>query len=147
MKPFLLSIALVAWCVSCLGCSRNAQGHIVVHVFRDRSAAEINDALLAAGKMQLALADKPIVIATVEYASYSEALADLGQRTTRPEVIFFNSVADGNRLNIDLTPQDALKISGKMYYVRIPPWTTGEEHQAAEVVLASLRQELRRMEQ
>ena len=96
--------------------------------------------------MQLAPADKPIIVATVEYTSYSEGLADIGQRS-RPDVVFLNSVADGERFNIDLPPESSFKVANKTYYVVIPRWTKGEERQAAEVVLASLRQELRRVGQ
>lgn len=137
----LFLMASIVWCASLVACSGNTDEPVVVHVFRDRDVIAIDSALLQAGAKQLTVAGRPILIATLEHKSYADGLAVLGQRT-RPQVIFFNSRADCERLNIYLGRDSAVNVSGQTYYLVIPPWAEGKERQAAEVVVASLRQEL-----
>jgi hypothetical protein len=116
---------------------------VVVHVFRDSAAEEINSALLALGAKQLRTSDgRPIMIATTEL-KYADGLEILG-RHDHPDLIIFNSPEDGKRTNIDVPSQSALQLSTKRFYLVIPPWISGNQRETAELVLAEFRRELRR---
>ncbi len=116
---------------------------VVVHVFRDRTAAEINSALLALGAKQLSTSNgRPIMIATTE-VSYPHGLEILG-RQDHPDLVIFDSPEDAQRTKIDVPPQSAVELSTKRFYLVIPSWVSGEQRETAEQVLAEFRRELQR---
>jgi hypothetical protein len=143
MKNGLL-LFLILLSLSLSACSEKATPEpVVVHIFRDRAAAEINSALLAIGAKQLRTPNgQPIMIATTE-VKYADGLEILG-RHDHPDLIIFNSPEDGKRTNIDVPPQSAVQVSTKRFYLVIPSWVSGEQRETAELVLAEFRRELRR---
>jgi hypothetical protein len=144
MKMTLLTLLTFLGGLSC-GCfKRSAPEPIVVHVFRDPAAAEIDLALRATGKMQLKTwKGKPILVATMETTSYAEGLTILGHQA-HPEIVFLASLEDGARAEIDIPPQSAVQVSRNRFYLVIPSWASGEQREAAELVVAAVRQELQK---
>jgi hypothetical protein len=142
-KALLLFLTLLSLSLS--ACSKKAIPEpVVVHVFRDGAAAEINSALLALGAKQLRTSNgQPIMIATTEVKNYADGLEILG-RQDHPDLIIFNSPEDGKRTNIDVLPQSAVQLSTKRFYLVISPWVSGEQRETAELVLAEFRRELQR---
>ncbi|MDR3713961.1 MAG: hypothetical protein P4L51_14155 [Puia sp.] len=134
---------LISLCgLSCACSNKSATEPIVVHVFRDPKAIGIDSALHAVGQMQLKTSrGKPILIATMEPNSYEEGLTLLGHQA-HPELVFFSSLDDGAKSKTDIPPQSAVEVSAKPYYLVIPPWASGEQREAAELVLGALRQEV-----
>jgi hypothetical protein len=145
MKNGLL-LFLILLSLSLSACSEKATPEpVVVHVFRDRAAAEINSALLAIGAKQLRTPNgQPIMIATTE-VKYSDGLEILG-RHDHPDLIIFNSPEDGKRTNIDVPPQSAVQVSTKRFYLVIPSWVSGEQRETAELVFSEFRRELQRVD-
>jgi hypothetical protein len=142
-----MKITLIAFLISLLmfsgACSvKNEPEPIVVGVFRNPDAAELEKAILAVGYRQLRTSHgRPIVIATYEPKSYADELTMLGRRY-HPELIIFNSPEDGEKAKVEIPPQSSLEVSRKRYYLVIPAWVTGEDREAAQLVMAGLRQEL-----
>jgi hypothetical protein len=100
-------------------------------------------ALRVLGEKQLTTAHgKPVVIATLEYKSYSDGLVALGNQAhpEHPDLIILDSVEDAQTLRLDASPQSV--VPGSHSLLIIPPWTTGEKREAAELVSVNLRQEL-----
>jgi hypothetical protein len=89
----LLFLTLLSLILS--ACSeKSAPEPVVVHLFRDRAAGEINSALLALGAKQLRSSDgRPIMIATTEVKNYADGLEILG-RQDHPDLIILNSADD-----------------------------------------------------
>jgi hypothetical protein len=139
-KRATLAASILATCqVIPIGCHRAEEQPIVVHVFRDPTASQVNSALVGLGQMDLRISGRPILIATVEPTSYSAGLTDIG-RQTHPEVIIFDSSDDLSKVNVGasiLIPA-VLTISGTRYYVVIPAWASGETRGAAELVVNKL---------
>jgi hypothetical protein len=109
---------------------------VVVHVFRDRAAAEINSALLALGAKQLRTSDgRPIMIATTE-VNYADGLEILG-RQDHPDLIILNSADDApvDQRN-SLVPVES---ATRKYFASIPMWSGAEEQTAAKVVLSTMQ--------
>lgn len=128
--------------LSCACSNKRAAEPIVVHVFRDPKAVGIDLALHAIGQDQLKTSlGKPILIATMEPNSYEEGLTLLGHQT-HPELVFFSSLDDGPKTKTDIPPGSAVEISMKPYYLVIPSWASGEQREAAELVLLALRREV-----
>jgi hypothetical protein len=116
---------------------------MVVHVFRDRTSKELNLALIAAGEKQLTTSHgRPIMIATLEN-TYTDVLAEWGHRTN-PDLVIFDSLEDAKKVNVDVPPQSVVQISGKQYFLVVLPGTAGEQQEAAQLVLSTLRQELQK---
>lgn len=142
-----MRITLIAFMTSllvlCGGCSvKNEPDPIVVSVFRDPDAAELEKAILAVGFRQLRTSHgRPIVIATYEPKSYADDLMMLGRRY-HPQLIIFNSLEDGEKAKLEIPPQGILEVSRKRYYLVIPAWVTGEDREAAQLVMAGFRLEL-----
>ncbi len=120
---------------------------VVISVFRDPAATEIEKALLAIGAKQLRSGrDQPIMIATEEPKSYSEGLEDLGHHF-HSDLVIFNSSEDGKKIKVEVPPQSALQVGTKQFYLVIPSWVPGQRRQTAELVLTELRNELQRAAQ
>jgi hypothetical protein len=109
---------------------------VIVHVFRDRAAGEINSALLALGAKQLRTSDgRPIMIATTE-VNYADGLEILG-RQDHPDLIILNSADDAPVDQRDsLVPVES---TTRKYFVGVTTWSQGEEETAAKVVLSAMR--------
>jgi len=120
---------------------------IVIHLFRDPAATEIETAILAVGAKQLKSGHgQPVMIATIEPNSYSEGLEDLGHHS-HPELIIFNSPEDGKKVKVEIPFQSVVQVGAKQFYLVISPWVTGEQRQTAELVRTELRKELQRTAQ
>ena len=110
---------------------------VVVHVFRDRAAGEINSALLALGAKQLRTSDgRPIMIATTEVKNYADGLEILG-RQDHPDLIILNSADDApvDQRN-SLVPAES---ATSKYFASVPTWSGAEEQTAAKVVLSTMQ--------
>jgi len=141
-KGLLLLLIFLALILSACDEKRTPEP-VVVHVFRDRTAAEINSTLLALGAKQLSTSNgRPITIATTE-VSYPHGLEILG-RQDHPDLVIFDSPEDGQRTKIDVPPESAVDLSTKQFYLVSPSWVSGEQREAAEQVLAEFGRELRR---
>jgi len=144
-----MKIILIAFLTSILvlfgGCSvKNEPEPIVVSLFRDPDAAELEKAILAVGLRQLRTSHgRPIVIATYEPKSYADDLTMLGHRY-HPQLIIFNSLEDGEKAKVEVPPQSILEVSRKRCYLVIPAWVTGEDREAAQLVMVGFRQEMSR---
>jgi hypothetical protein len=145
MKVGLLaSLALLALLSS--ACSNEAEP-IVIRLFRDPSATEIERALRAVDTKQLRSArGQPVIIATIEPRSYAEGLEHLGYHY-HPELIIFNSPEDGKKVKVEIPVKSVVQIGAKQFYLVIPPWVPEERRQTAELVLTELRRELQRTSQ
>jgi hypothetical protein len=110
---------------------------VVVHVFRDGAAGEINSALLALGAKQLRTSDgRPIMIATTEVKNYADGLEILG-RQDHPDLIILNSADDApvDQRN-SLVPVES---ATRKYFASVPTWSEVEEQTAAKVVLSTMQ--------
>jgi len=117
---------------------------IVVHVFRDPESAELESATLALGRGQLRTSHgHRIMIATMVPKSYADGLKLLGSGVNS-ELIIFNSLEDGEKTKVEVPPQSILEVSRKRYYLVIPAWVTGEDREAAQLVMVGFGQELSR---
>jgi hypothetical protein len=144
MKVIFLTLLTFLCGLSCACFKRSTPEPIVVHVFRDTTASEIDLALRSAGEMQLRTSKgKPILIATMEQTSYPQGLTVLGH-AAHPEIIFLDSLEDGTKAKIDIPPQSAIQVSKNTFYLVIPSWASGEQREAAELVVASVRKELQK---
>ena len=139
IRDLLAALLLLA----CAGCSdKNASEPIVVHVFRDSNAAELNSALLAIGAKQLRTnSGRPIVIATMEGKSYAETLDLLGFQY-RVELIFLHSPEDAGKLKTKVSVPIALPGRLDTYYAVVSAPASAEQREAAQAVVASLRSRL-----
>jgi hypothetical protein len=135
---FLASTALFLF-----GCSdRRSSEPIVVHVVRDSATTEIGSALTTLSARQLRTRrGQPIMIATIEAKSYEEDLKELG-RETHPEIVIFDSFKEVEAAKVGIPTQGPLRVSTRLFYPVVPYWTSGQQREAAEVVLAGLRKEL-----
>src|SRR5882757_3012750 len=126
MKMIFLTLLTFLCGLSC-GCfKRGDPTPIVVHVFRDTMATEIELALRSAGEMQLKTSTgKPILIATMEPTSYREGLTLL-EHEAHPEIVLLDSLEDGTKAKIDIPPQSAIPVSKNTFYLVIPSWVSGE---------------------
>lgn len=140
IPPFALLLFLSTFSMACS--SNSPPGPIVVHVFRDRQAVDIDTAILAAGQGQLRTPrGRSIIIATLEPRSYTEGLKSLGAQT-KCELVIFNAAEDGESARIEVPQQSPLVVGAKRYYLVIPGWAVGEEKEAAQLVMIKLREEL-----
>jgi len=83
------------------------------------------------------------MIATMEGKSYSDSLELIGIQY-RPELVILNSPEDGKKLKIPFTGETALQGRQKTYYAVIVAPSSGEVHQAVEVIVADLHEELQK---
>lgn len=125
--------------LSFAGCSRQTNLQpIVVHVFADSSASELNGALLAIGAKNLQTSDgRPIMIATMVGKSYRDNLELLGIRY-HEELFILNSSDDIRKLRMDVSLGRALHSHVATYYPAISRSASEEERQAAEVIVTKL---------
>jgi hypothetical protein len=128
------------------GCSHRREPEpIVIHILRDRAATEIETALLAVGAKQLkSSSGQPVMIATIEPKSYAEGLESLGH-LYHPELVIFNSLEDGKRTKVEVSPQSAVRVASRQFYLVIPSWVPREQRQTAELVLVEVRKELEKI--
>jgi hypothetical protein len=80
------------------------------------------------------------MIATLEPRTYADGLEHLANKGC--QLIIFNSLEDGEKMNIEIPPHSLLEISTKRYYLVVPNWVAGEEREAAQIVSAEFRREL-----
>lgn len=138
---FLVSLSALIFILSSCSAER-APEPVVVHVFRDPAATEIQSALLALGARRLKTPlGRPVIIATYEPKSYARGLETLGHRE-HPDLVVFNSPEDARGTNISVPPQSAVEVGGKGFCLVIPPWVSGEQREIAGLVLGELRREL-----
>jgi hypothetical protein len=143
-KASLMTLASMSL-ILCACSEKRAPEPIVVHVFRDPAAVEIDSALLALGAKQLRTSHgRPIIIATLEPKSYADGLEMILGRQAHPDLVILNSSEDGKRAKIDVPPQSAVEVSTKRFYLVITNWASGEEREASELVLPEFRLELQK---
>lgn len=128
--------------LSSAGCSKqDTVRPIVVHVFADLNASELNKALLAIGAKDLQSADgRPILIATLAGKSYTENLGLLGVQY-REELVILNSSDDVRKLRMDVSLGRALRGRVATYYPAISRSASEEERRAAGVIVTNLQEQ------
>jgi|ERR1700730_7050636 len=141
MKTLLASLIVLFSVLCCFACSRaDNSTPVVVHVFRDPGAAEIDTAIREIGQSRLVTPDnRPIVIATLESRSYREGLASLG-KDLHPELLILDSFDDA--MTADRNSTVAIKSPTRQYFAVIPSWAQGEVRTAANEVLSRMKTSL-----
>jgi hypothetical protein len=126
-------------------CSRQTELEpVVIHVYRDPGATEIESALVSLGARQLRNSHgQAVMIATIELKSYADGLEALGHQY-HPELVIFDSLEDGKKVKVEVPPQSMVQAGAKRFYFVIPSWVPGEQRQAAELVLDEFRRELQK---
>jgi hypothetical protein len=118
---------------------------VVIHVFRDPAATEVESALLAVGARPLrSTHGQAVMIATIEPKSYAEGLEGLGHQY-HPELVIFDSLEDGRKIKVEVPPQSVVQVGTKQFYPVIPSWVPGEQRETTELVLAEFRKELQKV--
>src|SRR5271169_5722186 len=139
--PFVMLLIYLS--ILFCGCSgKPAPEPIVIHVFLNATATEVDYALVALGEKQLRTSHgQPIMIATWKPNSYVDGLAKLGSQV-HPELVVLDSLEDAKKINVDVGLQNAEQVGTRRYYLAVPTWASGEKREATEIVLAALSQEL-----
>jgi len=138
MKIPALMLTLSTFLLFGAACSRSTHsGAIVVHLFRDPSATEIDTALREMSESRLVISSgRPIVVATQESKNYQEGLA-IVSKGARPDVVVLNSSEDTKLFG--LMSVVVIKSGTRQYFAGVPPWVQGEEQTAANEVLFRLQ--------
>lgn len=126
---------------------QSGTGPVVIHVYRDPAATEIQSALLAVGARQLTSSHgQAVMIATIEPESYTDGLGALGH-LYHPELVIFDSLQDGERTKVAVPPQSSVQVGARQFFLVIPSWVPREQREVAEQVLGEIRKELQKAAQ
>jgi|ERR1700680_1556430 len=121
MDPFVISVPRHPKVVDCEVGAKTSHPTkpepVVIHVFRDPAATEIESALLAVGARHLrSIHGQAVMIATIEPESYAEGLEALGHQY-HPELVIFDSPEDGEKMKIEAPPQSVVQVGTKQFYL------------------------------
>ena len=142
IAPILTLALLVLVSVACS--DRVEREPVVIHVYRDPAATVVESALLTVGAKQLrSSSGQAIMVATMEPKSYAKGLAILGHQY-HPELIIFNSIEDGEKAGIGVSPQSSVATATRQFYLVIPEWVPKERRPTTELVLVEIRKELQK---